>query len=341
MDMFSLTCDDLCKIMTDTYGKGAYHARALYREIMKSGHENWHQAHEFISSPSLVSLIKNHVIIPVPVITRTVNEEGALKFLCRFMDGLESESVIIPMKHHATLCVSSQIGCRMGCAFCETGHMGFKRHLTTSEIVGQVYAARFVLKHNIRNLVFMGMGEPLDNYGQVKKAIHVLSDQRGLDFAPRRITVSTAGLVPGIRRLARERELQVNLAVSLNGPNDRIRSALMPINKTYNMEELRQALLDFPLGHRGLFFIEYVLIAGLNDSKEHAAELAAYLSPLPVRVNLIPLNKTSGFTHGPTRDEDVHKFAFHLETRGICVVKRWSKGSALAAGCGQLGSKVL
>lgn len=341
MDMFSFTCDDLCKIMTETYGKGFYHARALYREIMKNGHDAWYLAREFASSQPLTSRLKTDVTVPVPEITRTVHENGTIKFLCRYKDNLESESVVIPMKHHATLCVSSQIGCKMGCRFCETGHMGFKRNLTASEIVGQVYAARFVLRKNIQNLVFMGMGEPFDNYDHVKKAILVLSDQRGFDFAPRHITLSTAGLVEGIRRLAQDRDIRVNLAISLNGSNDRIRSELMPVNNRHGMADLKKALMDYPLGKRGLFLIEYVLIAGLNDSGLHAEELADFLHPLPVRVNLIPLNKTSGFPHDSTRDADVHRFAMLLESKGICVVKRWSKGSALAAGCGQLGSKTL
>lgn len=339
MDIFSLTYDNLLTIMTGTYGKGEYHARALYREIMKNGNQAWHTAPEFIPSQALARALNNDLRLRVPAITRTVREGDTIKFLCRYDDGLESESVIIPMKHHATLCVSSQVGCRMGCRFCETGHMGFKRNLTAAEIVGQVYAARFTLKMNIKNLVFMGMGEPFDNFGPVRQAILVLSDQRGFDFASSHITVSTAGLVPGIRRLAEDKALRVNLAVSLNAPNDAIRSRIMPVNKRYSMANLKQALLSFPLGRRGLFLVEYVLIKDLNDSPKHAEQLADYLHPLPVRVNLIPLNKTSGFSHDPTIDEDIHRFASYLEHKGMCVVKRWSKGSALAAGCGQLGSK--
>lgn len=339
VDLFSLTFDNLCELMSEAYGRGAYHARALYREILKNGNDLWHQAPEFAPSQSLSARIKKDLRLTIPDITRTVREGGTIKFLCRFDDGLESESVVIPMKNHATLCVSSQIGCRMGCRFCETGHMGFRRNLSPSEIVGQVYAARFVLNRNIKNLVFMGMGEPFDNYDAVRQAILVLGDQRGFDFAPRHVTVSTVGLTGGIRRLAADKDLRVNLAISLNASNDEIRSRLMPVNRRHSMAELKQALLDYPLNSRGLFLLEYVLIEGMNDSQDHAAQLADFIQPLPVRVNLIPLNKTSGFPHAPTPDDDVHRFAAYLEGRGICVVKRWSKGSALAAGCGQLGSK--
>jgi 23S rRNA (adenine2503-C2)-methyltransferase len=338
LDMFALTFDELCGELTRAYGKGEYHARVLSREILARGNRNWAQAPEFQASKALAERLGADIKVPLPVISQLVRENDTIKFLCRFEDGLESESVVIPMRHHTTLCVSSQIGCRMNCRFCETGAMGFVRNLRASEIVGQVYAARFVLGKPIRNLVFMGMGEPFDNVDAVIRAVRVLSDQKGFDIAHRHITLSTAGRIDGIDRLAALNWPSINLALSLNAPNDRLRNVLMPLNRQYPMADLKKALLRYPLRRKGLFLIEYVLIKGLNDAEDHADELADFLHGLPVRINLIPLNATRGFPYGATSDQDVHRFAAFLEHRGLFVVKRWSKGASLAAGCGQLGS---
>jgi 23S rRNA (adenine2503-C2)-methyltransferase len=338
LDIFGLTYEELTEQLGMLYGKGTYHSKALTREILKYGNIEFHRSDEFVKSKKLADQIKKDLVIPVPTISRMVSEGNTIKYVCRFHDGLESESVIIPMRNHNTLCVSSQIGCKMGCRFCETGSMGFKRDLTVSEIVGQVYTARFILKKAIKNIVFMGMGEPFDNFDHVQKAIEILNDQRGFDVAHSHITVSTAGLVAGIQKLGNLNWKRINLAVSLNAPNDHIRSQLMPINERFAMTDLIKALQNYPLREHGVFLIEYVLIKGLNDARIHAMELAEYLRPLNIRLNLIPLNKTSGFPVESTQDEDIHRFASYLEHEDIFIVKRWSKGAALAAGCGQLGN---
>ncbi len=337
MNLFELTCDELTGILEKRYGKGAYHARALIRETLKRGNRDFERADEFRHSPALTGHLKKDVILPVPHVTRTVTEEATVKFTTRMADGLLTESVVIPMKHHNTLCLSCQIGCRMGCRFCETGGMGLKRNLSAAEIVAQVYAARFILGKDIRNIVFMGMGEPFDNFDQICKAIAVLNDQRGFDIAHSHMTLSTAGIVSGIDALGKSGLTNIHLALSLNAPNDRVRDLLMPVNKTHPMERLRQALLAFPLPPRGVFLIGYVLIPGVNDSRDQAQELADFLAPLPVRLNLIPLNKTRVFGHEPATDADIHRFASFLEDRGLFVIKRWSRGDRLNAACGQLG----
>ncbi len=339
MDIFELTQSELTGLLKKKYGKGEYHSKAIYREIIKNGNNRFENAVEFQKSKSLSEKIKNDLSIPIPPIVKTTSEDNTIKYICRFDDKLESESVIIPMKNHNTLCLSSQIGCKMGCKFCETGEMGFMRSLTVSEIVSQVYCARFILKKNVKNLVFMGMGEPFDNFNNVIKAIDVLNDQRGFDFAHRHITISTAGLINGIEKLSHLNYKNLNLAISLNAPNEQIRTSLMPINKKYSMKELKISLKKYPLKKRGTFFIEYVLIRGVNDSKKHAEEIAEYLKDLKVRFNLIPLNKTSMFDVESTTDKEIHTFANYLEKKGIFVVKRWSKGSALFAACGQLGNQ--
>ena len=339
MNIFELTHNDLTRIMNKKYGKGAYHSTALYREILKKGNLFFETANEFLKSQNLAKTIKKDLIVSIPEISNVVSKDNTLKYLCKHNDGLESESVIIEMKNHNTLCVSSQIGCKMGCSFCETGRMGFKRNLTVSEIVSQIYTAKFILNTKIDNIVFMGMGEPFDNFKNVVKSIHVISDQRGLDIAHRHITVSTSGLTDGIQKFAKLDLKKVNLAISLNAPNDIIRSKLMPINRKHNMAELQEVLRHYPLRKRGSFLIEYVLIKGVNDSKDHADEVAEFLSGLNVRFNLIPLNKTSSYAVERTTDEEVHRFARYLEAKGLFVIKRWSRGDSLSAACGQLGSR--
>ena len=261
--------------------------------------------------------------------------------MTRLDDGLCIESVIIPMSSYSTVCISSQVGCKMGCAFCETGNNGFYRNLNTEEIIGQIHTARFHFGYEIRNVVFMGMGEPLDNFDNVIRAIGIISDQRRLNIARRHITVSTAGMAEGLHKLAASGGRDVKLAVSLNASNDTIRSRIMPINLAYPMRTLRQALIDYPLKRKSAILIEYVLIKGLNDSQESARQLAEYLKPLRTKVNLIPVNPGTYADcrfETPSR-EDVNRFYGWLTENGLFVRKRTARGLCLMAACGQLGGR--
>jgi len=279
--------------------------------------------------------------IPLNSIDNIIEEDGLIKFVTRLDDGLCIESVIIPMASYSTVCVSTQVGCKMGCAFCETGRYGFYRNLNTIEIVGQIYTARFHFGYDIRNVVFMGMGEPLNNFDNVTQAIRVLSDQRGFNIAKRHITVSTVGIIDGIRKLAGLNWQDLKLAVSLNAPNAAIRSRIMPINRTHPMGKLRQALLDYPLKRNSKILIEYVLIRGLNDSRESARQLAEFLRPLKTKVNLIPVNPN---TYADARfetpsQEEMNHFYNRLTENGLFVRKRTARGLGLMAACGQLGGR--
>jgi len=229
----------------------------------------------------------------------------------------------------------------MGCRFCRTGRMGLKRNLTPEEMVGQVYNARFFLKKEIKNIVFMGMGEPFDNFEAVVQAIAVMSQQRGFDIALRHITVSTAGLTDGIDRLARLEMKGLRLAISINAADDRTRSALMPINRRIPLAQLKRSLENFPLPPRGSFLFEYILIKGVNDSPEDARQLAEFIRPLKVRLNLIAYNPVNGLNYASVSDDEMVAFAECLTRQGVFVVKRWSKGRAVCAGCGQLGGSDL
>ncbi len=269
------------------------------------------------------------------IVERTSAEDGASKFLLAFADGAWVEAVHIPMAGRATICVSSQAGCALDCAFCVTGRTGAGRNLTAGEIAGQYLTVvrETRLGPHEANVVFMGMGEPLLNVANLDAALDLL----GREVSPRRITVSTAGIVPGIEALA-ARERRPNLAVSLSAPDDETRTRLMPINRTWPIATLFQALEKWPLEPGRRITFEYVLIAGVNDSERNAIELARLVRTLPSKVNLIPLNESAEWLPALRRpkEEIVDLFARTLASAGVPVTVRWSKGLGASAACGQL-----
>lgn len=337
MNLLELTYDQLAGIFERNYDRGACHAAALYRAFYTTGGMELSQLEPFAASPQLRRRIEYDLEADLPAIAARVDGQGVTKLVFRLADGLSAETVIIPMARHTTVCVSSQVGCRMGCRFCETARWGLLRPLTTAEIVAQVYTVKVIMGLNVRNVVFMGMGEPLDNLDRVVQAIRVMEDQRGLNIAKRRITVSTAGLVDGIRRLAALNWPQLKLAVSLNAAEDALRSSLMPINRRHNLAELKQALVQYPLARGNVLLIEYVLIKDVNDRPEHACRLADYLRDLPVRLNLIAYNPRHGLPLKAPTESDVHQFLQCLIGQKIFVRLRKSKGDPIWAACGQLG----
>lgn len=339
MNVFGLTCEELAGEMRSRYGRGLYHAAALCREIFKKGSVSFLDAPEFERSPVFARELENDLSLPSCRIIEEKQEEGVVKFVSALADGLLIESVIIPSHNRTTLCVSTQVGCRMGCRFCVTGGMGFVRDLTAEEMVWQIHAARFGLAHRIDNIVFMGMGEPLDNFGNLVQAVKVMSDQRGLDIAHRHITVSTAGHADGIRALGESNLRKLRLAVSLNAPNDKLRNTLMPINRRYPLARVKEELRSYPVGKDGVIFIEYVLLGGINDSHESARELAEYLEGLPVRVNVIAYNPGSPSSYAPPSPENVRRFCGWLSDYSLFVRLRRPRGKTIMAACGQLGGK--
>jgi len=280
----------------------------------------------------------------LPEVRRLV-EGDLVKFAQRTHDDLEIESVVVPMQRSVgvwrTLCVSSQVGCARGCVFCQTGQLGLLRNLTPAEIVGQVTAARRACHGHVRNVVFMGMGEPLDNYDNVVHACRILMDPNGLSMAGERLTISTVGRPAGIRQLARLGWRRLNLAISLNAPNDEIRSRLMPINRLEPMSELRAALLEYPLRRCQFFMIEYVLIPGVNDAREHARQVADYLRPLKSMLNVIPYNPRQDSPWRAPTEEETQRFLGWLEEAGQGCKRRLTKGRSQMAACGQLGNPAL
>jgi len=337
MDILALTCAEVAATLHRRYGKGQYHAAGLYHAVFRHGARSFVGTPAFMHSPALARRLEQEVHFPAGRIAALQREE-VVKFALSLEDGALIESVIIPGPRRTTLCLSTQVGCAWGCRFCATGAFGFVRDLGTAEIVYQVLAARFELGYPIDNIVFMGMGEPLANFDSVMQAIRVIGDPHGLDIAPSHITVSTAGHVGGIRRLAGEMPPNLRLAVSLNAANDELRDLLMPINRAFPLAALKDALAAFPLGKGGIIFIEYVLLAGINDTREHAEELSRFLAGLPVRVNVIAYNGTGqGPFHTPSA-EDVQRFCTWLAEKRLFVRRRHPRGQGILAACGQLGA---
>lgn len=268
--------------------------------------------------------------------------DGTRKTAWRTVDGEVVESVLIPGREKYTVCVSSQAGCKLGCKFCATGGLGFRRDLTRGEIFQQITAAREEAEARgslLSNIVFMGMGEPLLNYGHVTGAIGRVTAEDGLGMSPYRITISTAGLPEGIRRLADE-GTRCNLAVSLHSAKDSVRSALMPVNKAYPLKALAESLKYFVEKTGTRPTLEYLLLRGINDSPEDAKALAVYCRQFPVKINLIEYNETGhpDFHRSPERNRD--EFIRYLEGCNMVVNLRHSKGKDIDAACGQLAGKV-
>ncbi|MET0920025.1 MAG: 23S rRNA (adenine(2503)-C(2))-methyltransferase RlmN [Acidimicrobiia bacterium] len=275
---------------------------------------------------------------------QTAADEMTTKWLWSSVtDGAQVETVLMRSPNRATVCVSSQAGCAMGCTFCATGQAGFERHLTAAEIVEQVVRAQHVSPDRVGNVVFMGMGEPLANYDNTWAAVERLHDDFGI--SARRITVSTVGVVPGIKRLAAER-LPVTLAVSLHAPDDALRNTLVPLNHRYPIADVLDAAADFAGAHGRRITFEYACIAGVNDRPDQANALGDLLHSFPgaggAHVNLIPLNPTAGFASGaaPTPPR-LRLFADRLAERGITATIRRNRGTDIDAACGQLRSRVV
>lgn len=274
-------------------------------------------------------------IRPVSLIRTEGEPSGTRKLLVGLRDGECVEEVLIPSRDRRTVCVSSQIGCRFACAFCASGKAGCVRNLEAGEIVGEFMLAWHEYGDRPTNLVFMGMGEPFDNYEAVMKAIRILNDPEGVNLGARHMTVSTSGLVPGIERFAGE-GLQVELSVSLHAPDDALRNRLMPVNRRYPLASLLSACRNYAAATGRIITFEYTLIHGVNDTRRHAAALAKLVKTVPGRVNLIPLSPVEGFEGRPPAPETGPMFIEELKRSGINATLRVSKGSRIDAACGQL-----
>jgi 23S rRNA (adenine2503-C2)-methyltransferase len=278
---------------------------------------------------------------PLQVVSSHESADRTRKLLVGMPDGERVETVLIPQLDDdriVTQCISSQVGCAMGCVFCASGVAGLKRQMSDAEIVAQVLLGRRELGpgRRVRNVVFMGMGEPLHNYDAVARALVLLTHPDGLDLSKRRVTVSTSGLVDEIDRLGEDFDGQVQLAISLHAVRDAERSKIMPVNRKHGLEALTEALRRYPLSKRQRITIEYTLIKGVNDSARDAKEMVALLEGIPVKVNLIPMNPISASDLRAPDSDHVTRFQEELTRRGLSVFIRKTRGDDVAAACGQL-----
>lgn len=334
--LLGMELSELQTLLADA-GQPAFRARQLYEWLYKKGAVDFDEMTSL--SKDLRAWLKENFIVGYPDIAQVHGgaADGSRKMLFRLPDHRVVESVLMQEKDWQTLCVSSQVGCAVDCKFCMTGFGGFRRHMTTGEIVSQYLLTKRMVNNNVgpRNMVFMGMGEPMLNLDNVIPAIRLLTDSAGIEVSPRRITVSTSGIVPGIERLGRE-DLGVNLAISLNASNNEFRSRIMPINKAYPIEKLLEACRNFPLRNRRRIMFEYVMLGGENDSLKNARELGELLQDIPCKINLIPWNPDANLPFKRPQEEVIRRFQQELLDRNFTVSVRYSKGVDIGAACGQL-----
>jgi 23S rRNA (adenine2503-C2)-methyltransferase len=336
-ELIGMLPDDM-EAFVQSLGERPFRARQLTAWIYKKGVTDIGQMTD-LSGPFRLTLSDNAAITLPSVKKVTTAADGTVKFLLGLSDGAAVESVIIPDEERTTLCVSSQAGCALGCAFCMTGRLGLARNLTAGEIVGQVLTAQDHLRQNagaLTNIVFMGMGEPLLNYEEVSRALAIILSDWGLSFSWRHVTISTAGIPEMIARLGAE--VLLNLAVSLNAPDDVTRDRIMPINKKYPLAALMAALTAYPLKRGRRITLEYVLLSGINDSDDHARALVKLVRGIPVKINLIPFNPFPGADFSRPGDERILRFQEILIAAHLFAVIRKSKGAQIAAACGQLAA---
>ena len=329
---------DLAELEAALEGRGVerFHARQIYRWIYKRGVTRFDLMTDL--SRTLRTRLEEDFTVSTPtVVSDEQSIDGTRKLVLQLADGRRIESVFIPDTPSMTFCISTQVGCAMSCGFCLTGKMGLVRNLTPGEITGQVriLAGLTGLLDFPFNIVLMGMGEPLQNYDNTMKALRMLHDEHGLAVSPRRVTLSTVGLVPGLERLAQE-PLMPNLAVSLHATTDEQRTALVPPNKKYPLAQILDVCRRFPLKKRARITFEYVMLAGVNDTPEDARRLARLLSGIKAKVNLIPLNPAPGIPYERPSDDRIDRFAQILADRYITVSVRKSRGLDIRAACGQL-----
>jgi 23S rRNA (adenine2503-C2)-methyltransferase len=316
----------------------AFRATQIYKSVYQRGFDDFELMTD-LPKPLRPSLAEEWDIKLPAVHRRFDSTDGTRRYLVRLADGELAETVYIPEENRDTICISSQIGCALACTFCLTGQLGLTRHLTAGEIVTQALIAQ---RENISergfNIVLMGMGEPLHNYDNVMKAIRILHDEEGLNMSMSRITLSTAGVLPGIERLAEEPMIP-NLAISLTGATNEKRNQLMPINRRYPIEQLLDAVRQFPLKHRQRVTFEYVLLRGVTDAPEDALQLVKLLKGIRAKVNLIPLNEAEELGYRRPSDAAVARFQQILIDHHISAFVRKNRGNDISAACGQLKKK--
>jgi 23S rRNA (adenine2503-C2)-methyltransferase len=335
LDLKDLTHGELEQFVLDL-GQERYRAKQLVKWLYQKGTKDFNEMTD-LSKPFREMLQRVAFISFLTPKKVETSLDGSRKFLFSLIDGQSVETVLIPDESRLTLCISTQVGCPLGCRFCLTGRMGFIRNLTSSEMVNQILATQqdAASQGRITNIVLMGMGEPLANYENTVKVIEMMHHELGLGLSGRRITLSTVGLVPQMERLMTA-GLSFQLAVSLNAADDDTRTFLMPINKSHPLKEVLKVCRRFPLRPRERITFEYVLIDGINDSPREALRLTRLINNIPCKVNLIPLNEAPEIQFRKPSDKKIHQFQKILLDRHITCILRKSRGGDISAACGQL-----
>ncbi|ABK45484.1 23S rRNA m(2)A-2503 methyltransferase [Magnetococcus marinus MC-1] len=340
LDLTGLTREALTSLVVEQLGEKPFRARQLWSWL----HVKLAQHLDEMSDLSIDFRRKLSALstpLRPEVSTHQISRDGTEKWLLRLSDGQQIETVYIPEDERGTLCISSQVGCTLSCPFCHTGAQGFARNLTPSEIVQQVLFARRTLAardKRVTNIVLMGMGEPLYNYEAVRDAVLILLDDSGLAFGTRKVTLSTAGLLPKMEQAGRE--LGVNLAISLHAVRDTLRDELVPLNKKYNLQALRAATLRYPLKSGRRVTWEYVMLHGVNDSEDDARLFVSFLKDIPSKINLIPFNPWPGVPYQSSSMTRIAAFQKILYQAGFVTVIRDRRGEDIDAACGQLKGAV-
>lgn len=335
-NIYDLTLDDLKKYFI-SIGLKPFRAIQVYEWLYRF-HVRSFDLMTNIKKEVIEHLKQDFEIKLYEVVDYQKSADGTEKFLFRLQDGNLIESVLMRHNYGTSICVTSEVGCNMGCAFCASGMKKKLRNLSVGEMVLQLESVYEVIKEKISHIVVMGIGEPFDNYQNVINFLHIVNEPHGLEIGSRHISVSTCGLVPMIYEYAKE-DLQSNLAISLHAPNNEIRDQIMPINKAYRIEELVKAISDYIIATNRRVTIEYILIDGLNDSIKCANELADLLHGLNVYINLIPYNEVKEKPFKRSKKEQMRKFYDTLKKRSMNVTLRLEQGADIDAACGQLRSK--
>ena len=333
-DIKSMTLSELEEEMK-ALGEPKFKAKQIYLWLHKNTVDSFDKMTN-ISKQLRDILNENYQIYNCGIEKKLVSRyDDTVKYLFKLHDGEYLECVVMKYKYGYTICVSTQVGCKMGCAFCASGIGGFKRQLRPSEILGQIYAARRDLDVRISRIVLMGMGEPLDNFDNVMRFLELVGNEDGLNIGMRHISLSTSGIVPRIYDLLK-RDMQLTLSVSLHAPNNEIRSKIMPVNLKWDIEELLAACKEYSQKTSRRISFEYAMMRGVNDSPECAEELSRRLKGMLCHVNLIPANEVPEKGHKRSSDEDIERFKSILEKNGTTVTVRRTLGSDINASCGQL-----
>jgi len=320
----------------EAHGHPRFHARQIFSWIYAQGVVDFDKMTN-LSRPLRAELAGHFRITTPAIVASERSSDGTVKFLLALEDGARIESVYIPDTPSQTFCISTQVGCAMKCGFCLTGKMGLVRNLRAGEIAGQVrvLADALGLRDSKFNIVLMGMGEPLHNYDHTMKALRILNDERGLGVSPKRVTLSTVGVLPALERLAAE-PLMPNLAISLHATTEDQRDALVPVNRKYGLQDILDAARRFPARRRNRITFEYVLLSGVNDTPGDARRLVKLLGDIRCKINLIPLNEAAGIHFERPSDQRINAFAKTLADAGLTVSVRKSRGRDIRAACGQL-----